>query len=451
MISYRRRQMTAAGLLGIVQALPAMERTAREAIRLDERPAFPRATFPLSVWPGRRYLVDAAGAPFLIHGDAAWSLIARLTREQAGDYLSDRQRRGFNAVLVNLIEHEFADAPPRNRYGIAPFLRAGDFSQPDERYFAYADEVIGKAGENGILVLLAPAYLGFGGGSEGWYKEMQANGEGRIKAYGHYVARRLGRHANLLWVMGGDFNPPDKSLLGALVTGIREVLPKALLTFHGARGTSATDFLGTGESWFQISNIYTDSHNVVEKASAEFGRTAKPFFLIEGRYEWAEGIDARVVRLQAWQAVLSGACGQIMGNWAIWQFGNGWERALGGEASATMETLRMVLESLPWTRLLPDRRATLLTRGAGAGMARAVAAVTDDGHLGLVYMPSSREIRIEARALSGGSIQAHWIDPTHGRRQLAEPKTSGAQLWFDPPGRNAGRDGDWLLLLESAK
>lgn len=311
--------------------------------------------------------------------------------------------------------------------------------------------MIGKAAESGILVLLAPAYLGFGGGSEGWYKEMQANGEGRMKAYGNYVARRLGRNANLLWVMGGDFNPPDKSLLGALVAGIREVLPRALMTFHGARGTSATDFLGTGESWFQVSNIYTDSHNVVEKSWAEFGRTQKPFFLIEGRYEWAEGIDARAVRLQAWQAVLSGACGQVMGNWAIWQFGNGWERALGSEASATVAVLRTVLESIPWTRLLPDRRGALLTAGTGAAMARAVAAATDDGRLALIYMPTSREIRIEPRALSGGSIEAHWIDPTQARRQLAEPKISGTQLVFDPPGRNAARDGDWLLLLESAK
>src|SRR5262245_60716286 len=33
------------------------------------------AAFPLSIKPGERYLVDAAGRPFLIQGDTAWSLI----------------------------------------------------------------------------------------------------------------------------------------------------------------------------------------------------------------------------------------------------------------------------------------------------------------------------------------------------------------------------------------
>src|SRR5262249_17993157 len=36
--------------------------------------------FPLRTEPGRRYLVDAVGRPFLLHGDTAWSLIAQLSR-----------------------------------------------------------------------------------------------------------------------------------------------------------------------------------------------------------------------------------------------------------------------------------------------------------------------------------------------------------------------------------
>ena len=67
-----------------------------------------RGGFPLSVGPGERYLVDAAGRPFLIHGDTAWSLIAQLTREDVELYLDDRRARGFNTILVNLIESRFA-------------------------------------------------------------------------------------------------------------------------------------------------------------------------------------------------------------------------------------------------------------------------------------------------------------------------------------------------------
>ena len=73
--------------------------------------------FPLAVRPGERYLDDAEGRPFLIHGDTAWSLIADLTREDVDLYLRDRRARGFNTLLVNLIESRFATNAPANAYG----------------------------------------------------------------------------------------------------------------------------------------------------------------------------------------------------------------------------------------------------------------------------------------------------------------------------------------------
>ena len=104
------------------------------------------AAFPLGVEPGRRYLEDAAGAPFLIHGDTAWSLIAHL-REEAEGYLDDRHARGFNTLLVSLIEHRFASHAPANAYGDQPFLAPGDYASPNEAYFAHADRVLRRAGE----------------------------------------------------------------------------------------------------------------------------------------------------------------------------------------------------------------------------------------------------------------------------------------------------------------
>jgi len=127
------------------------------------------AVFPLRVEPGKRYLVDAAGKPFLLQGDAGWELITRLTREEVSRYLDDRRAKGFNAVIVRLIDHDFVPSPPNNAYGHAPFTVPGDFGTPNEIYFAHADWVLGKAAEKGFLVLLAPAYTGYHGGREGWY------------------------------------------------------------------------------------------------------------------------------------------------------------------------------------------------------------------------------------------------------------------------------------------
>jgi hypothetical protein len=74
-------------------------------------------------------------------------LIVQLTREEVDQYLEDRRQKGVNTVLVNLIEHEFADNPPRNRYGQGPFNVAGDFGTPNESYFQHVDYVIAEAAE----------------------------------------------------------------------------------------------------------------------------------------------------------------------------------------------------------------------------------------------------------------------------------------------------------------
>ena len=48
--------------------------------------------------------------------------VRRDDAQQADQYLDDRASRGFNTLLVNLIENRFASNPPRNAYGDAPFL-----------------------------------------------------------------------------------------------------------------------------------------------------------------------------------------------------------------------------------------------------------------------------------------------------------------------------------------
>ena len=99
--------------------------------------------FPLDVSADGRRLEDADGRPFLINGDAAWSLMVELDEPQAETYLEDRRQRGFNAVLVNLIERGFGG--PANAGGPATFRPENDFTSPNEAYFAHVDWVIDRA------------------------------------------------------------------------------------------------------------------------------------------------------------------------------------------------------------------------------------------------------------------------------------------------------------------
>jgi hypothetical protein len=436
----------------------------------------PVGVFPLRVEANKRYLIDAKGNPFLLQGDAGWELIAKLTSEEAEQYLEDRRLKGFNAVIVRLIDHNFLDNPPKNASGDLPFLKrldnttwdgslaygninteGPDFSTPNESYFTHADWVLNKAREKGILVLLAPAYTGFQGGGEGWYQEMQANGVAKLRAYGQFLGNRYKDFTNILWIDGGDFSPPDESgkdLVRAVANGIRDrdVDTRALHSFHGGRFTAALDFWGPSEPWLTVNDIYTDEDTVVSMALVEYTRSPMPFFLIENRYE-NEGVgDARLVRTQAFQAMLSGATGHVMGNFPVWGFFSDWQSALNSDGARTLQHLRRLLEARAWWTLQPDSGA-LLTSGINSGADRAAAARAADGSFAIAYVPSVRPITIGLSQLSGPRVQARWCDPDNGTCATVSgsPFAATGSLGLLPVGNNSGGFGDWVLVLESTQ
>src|SRR5690348_15806447 len=63
-----------------------------------------------------RYLVDSENKPFLLQGEAAWSLIVTLAKPDARDYLQNRRTQGFNAILVNRSEERRVGKECRSRW-----------------------------------------------------------------------------------------------------------------------------------------------------------------------------------------------------------------------------------------------------------------------------------------------------------------------------------------------
>ncbi len=404
------------------------------------------AAFPLRTVAGRRYLVDAAGNPFLVHGDSPWTLIASLTRDQIDQYFADRQQKGFNSVIIELIEKKFATNAPNNAYGAPPFLTPGDFSTPNEAYFAHAEYAIRKAAERGIVVFLTPLYLGWEGGDEGWQREAVANGVTKMAAWGRYVATRFSGLNNIVWIHGGDYVPASLSIVRAVAEAVRAVDTRSLTTYHGVPGSSAAAIVGS-DTWLTLNNIYS-YETVVAQAAAEYARSTMPFFLIEARYEqpiW----DAVVIRSQAYHAVLGGATGQLFGNRPIWYFGAGWQAALGSPASTTLPHLRRLMEAFQWWTMVPEVAQTL-TAGAGTAPTQATFARASNRSFAIGYTPSVRNLTLDLTRLAGPRVRARWFDPTNGvYTEVAGSPFALGSVTLRPTGNNSAGQGDWAIVLES--
>ena len=134
-------------------------------------------SYPLRVSANGRYLVDQTGTPWRVQADAAWFMSAVATPSQVDTYLSTRKGQGFNSFYLMAMVHPggYAQVPnaPNNVNGDPPFATPNDFSTAgsgaaSQRYWAAIDSIIDKAAAQGIVVMLAYTYLGYGGGAQGW-------------------------------------------------------------------------------------------------------------------------------------------------------------------------------------------------------------------------------------------------------------------------------------------
>jgi hypothetical protein len=425
---------------------------------LEDRLA-PATLSPLQVSGNGRFLVDGGGTPFLMRGDAAWSLIAATTGAEADQYLADRQARGFNLVLVNLIEHLFAPNAPADNAGDFPFFDPATGSHrafidpPNPRYFAYADQVINDAAQRGLYVLLDPSYLGFPGTQEGWSQEIAAAGPAAMRQWGQFVGNHYKDFPNIVWLQGADYNPPADLLedVNQVALGIRDAGDTHLMSVHpqsSAGPTSSQDVFGS-YPWVAFNGVYTwnGASSLYQKTLAEYNRTNhQPTYLLEERYEGNNG----TVRQYDWMSMMAGTFGGITGNENIWPFDadplfgrSSWQGALDSPGARAMTNLTQFRATRAWYNTIPDQGHTVI-----AGSTPAV--YNPDGSLAVAYLMNGGSATVNLARFNGG-VTARWFDPANGTYQAiaGSPLTNAGITSFTAPGANGGGGADWVLVLET--
>lgn len=442
-----------AGTAGIIASSNGFADTTQVTVSASSAPP------PLTVAAGGRYLVDQSGKPFFLVGDAAWSLISQLSDGDADTYLASRQQHGFNLAMVNLIEHKFADNAPNDIYNISPFTGVAFKSAPNEAYFAHADYIIQSAAQKGIFVLLAPAYLGYSGLDEGWRSELTAATNQNMTDWGAYVGARYKNYDNIIWLIGGDATPnaTEKQRLQAVVNGIQSADTRHLFSAHNEPESMAID-PWSGAAWLAVNNIYTRDPMYEMALTAYHVAPAKPFFLIEARYD-GEGANDQELRAQSYWTVLSGGFGHVYGDCPIWPFSasaasgfcNGaWQGELNNQGALNMQYLAKLFNARHWHLLVPDEANAAIPagdKGTFGSTSYVTAATASDGSSIIAYLPTARAVTVNAGVLTGASnVTAWWYDPSNGASTPTNPATfttSAPQTLAAPP------SGDWVLVVDN--
>ncbi len=416
-----------------------------------------RVTFPLKVSKNRRYLIDAKGRPFFVLGDTPWFL-QKLPLEDVRRVLDDRKAKGFNTLFLEFLDD--SRIPSRDAHGNVAFQPETDITRPVEAYWRYADTVMEEATERGFFVIMSELWYGAGKGL--WMHHVTADS---AKVYGRFIGKRYARFKNLMWMHAGDRNP-DKRLAECTRTLAKEiaaVAPHHLHTVHNAHEFASTAF-HNDDAWLDVNLGYTYGASYLHiLPEYQRDKPVRPVILGETGYEDEPNAiellpDAKKgdlwtpyrIRRNAWWAVLSGACGYCAGS-RLWRWEKNWRETMQVRSTHEAPHILKLLQSIDWWRMVPDAKHEFVTAGYGEWKKAdyATSALADDGRFALVYVPSLRALTVDLGQLRGAA-QARWFDPTSGKSQPIEggPFPGRGKHNFMPPGKNAGGEADWVLILE---
>ncbi|TWT68546.1 apiosidase-like domain-containing protein [Crateriforma conspicua] len=425
--------------------------------------------FPLRVSHNGRHLVDQQGAPFFVLCDTAWILNEATTLQQARIYLDNCAEKEFSVVHAAI-------------YFDGPFDRI-KITDPDHDHFQKIKDTVAYARKRGIAVNLIPAWMGWRG--ESWGTLFTDLSQTEIENYATFVANQFREFDNVIYSVGGDYNPDfdprTKQRVANYLKGfeignwmghaLKRTHPQALCMYFSQGGYPSSQFFGK-ESWCDFHFVqFKDANHAQQyrliKRDYEFQPT-KPTYLGEFAYEyrfegqrWPKTTPLQIRRSAYW-AMTSGACGYTYGRRGLWHFHSKapykvhqpWQDLMECDLSpgrCHMTHFARMFKGLDWHRLEPYHVNNLVTMGADEGTTDFTSsAIARDGSFAVAYFPTQKTSTIDLSKLTGEQIEAQWFDPVSGRyHNAAGSPFDRVQVTITPPGENAEGSKDWVLILQS--
>ncbi|MES2647030.1 MAG: glycoside hydrolase family 140 protein [Bacteroidota bacterium] len=434
----------------------------------------------LKVAANKRFFEDKDGKPFFWLGETGWLLFGKLNREEAIQFLDNRQAKGFNVVQVMVLHNVsavnvYGDTALVDKNVAKPVTTPGNSFEDKAQYdfWDHVDFIIDEAAKRGIFMGLVPVW-----GTNvknGWVKKEDA------VTYATFLAERYRDRPNIIWLNGGDIKGSDSiNTWKAIGNTIKAKDPNHLQTFHPFGRTTSSEWFHN-EAWLDF-NMFQSGHRSYDLdtslAEHRFGpdnykflhmdynlSPTKPTLDGEPSYELIPyGLhdttkpfwNANDVRRYGYWSVFAGAAGHTYGHNSVMQmhkpsdinkaYGSKkyWNEALDDSGAAQMIHLKNLMVSKPYFDRVPDQ--TLIA--GKPGLKYDYIAATRGADYAFIYTYKSNNFKVKMGKIKGANVKASWYSPKDGSTQIiGEIKNKGKKL-FDPPGEPA-EGNDRVLILES--
>lgn len=419
--------------------------------------------FPLKVSANRRYLVDQNNTPFFVAADTAWSLLTKLSVNDAKRVIDLRKAQGFNVIQTTIVFPSRVDSGPHG----TPF-QGSDMTKPNEAYFAAVDQIMAYAKTQGIVLYTGTFWKTDNGAAciDGFPVAAPFPTDTELRSYANYLGNRYKNQTNLMWYNGGDGEPNCQSgAMGNFGNYLKAADPNHLLSYHTWNKAN----WAAGQSWLDFNSFQWNSnswpYSYLDVRELYNWSPTKPTFDMEPAYEpnaccgndMATSLQEN--RRSGWWAVLSGAMGVAYGGpeqaWNVGASTGGVlnEGAITRPSATHTGNIRKIMKDLQWYNLASDWDNQTVTGGRGSygGDDYVTAGLTPDRSLIMAYTPSARSLTVNLAQLAGGGT-ARWYDPVSGNAvgSAQAVSNSGSQT-FNTPGNNSGGDSDWVLIISSGQ
>ena len=455
----------------------------------------------LKTSPNGHYLTYHDGSPFFWLGDTGWEMLHRLNREEINLYLDDRKDKGFNVIQTVLISEFLHIDKATNYYGdsvfqngnpLKPAIEPGnDPLNPGQYdYWDHVDYAVHLADQKDLFLALLPTW---GEWVTPRTDKAIFNTNEQAYSYGNFLGARYRRNENIVWILGGDRHPDERTngfeLWRAMAegiadgtNGINEFNSKAdytttLMSFHSFQ-TSAKYF--PNDAWIDF-HMWGSYHGEVNNTKAYEAAIAdwnlpnpKPTLNSEPCYE-GHGINYAIedngvftstdVRMAAYWGLFAGSAGFTYGAQPVWQFTDSsrnklsrmtytnWQNGLDLPGAFQMVFAKKLMESHPMLEMVQDQ--SLIVKGQGNCGAYSVA--TRGKSFAYIYIPTGSTLTVKLGAITGKKLKASWFDPRNGIMTLIGEFDNKGERSFSVPGMSkelswlkSGRGCDWVLIMEDA-